>query len=399
MKLLYSLLLLTAFQCSAQHTITIIDADTEQPIQGAVATNENNGWTADETGKIIIPVTGTSVKVNLSVLGYEPVTVTLSRDNTTVKLHRKYNTLSEVEIRAQKIKAGELIYRAAAKVPQNYPIANKPVKGAIYLTLIREDDTLMVVSRPSYYYNRKKKKWAEYELYQSGNDSLIWHKDYASYDEMYNYIIHSKVTPESSLAEHLFSAADGADKMEQVISTFTVGGKKYYDIVLIKNKAWKHTYTVGALLAGYGKNHPNKDKQYVSIYEYIISADNYAVAFSQTMAIESSDENFKELLALKSRDDIRSWLERAEHEKRGYQLWRGIYRFDEKLQDWVPERSFVFDNTAHPGFRGDSLGNYTYIQDIRSDGVIDKMPKQDMYMSIWTDILKGREPENKDTDR
>lgn len=377
------LMLLFSTCVYAQVNITFIDADTREPIPGVIVTHGGGGWTADVEGVLAINEIGDSLKVNTSQVGYEQQSILLNNgEEYTVRLKRKYNTMNEVVIRAQRYSVAELLNMVAAHFPDNYARADKPVAGNMSLYLLGEQDTLLDVGRRVYYYKRTSEYTNNdyYDLYQSGMDRINWRADEASYEEISNNMAEVNIAPQSNMQRLFLGLANNAPAYYTVLSTFTERGREYYDIVLINKFPARVEYDFVLEVAGYGK----QDAEYIALREIILDVENYAVTFMQQVAIESTEEHLKELLQLKNREDIRTWMNEAERQDRKKMLVKQV--FDTIDGKYYPVKALFSDNLMKLAQHEDLEGTYTYIQETKFNGPIQALPSYADDLMLWQDV-------------
>lgn len=377
------ILLLITTCVSAQINVAIADADTRQPIPGVIITTGATGWTADEQGAATINYIKDSVKVRISQVGYEALSVVLQEgEDYTLELKRKYNTMSEVVVRAQRVKVDELLMRVATRFPDNYAPANIPLSAKMNLYLLDERDTLLDVGRKAYYYKHQPsfKDAHYYDLYESGIDHTEWGRNNVPYDVLTNNLLQVNIVPQSNMQQMFLGLANNAAHYYTVLSSFTEGGKKYYDVVLINKVPSRVEYDFVLEVAGYGK----QSSEYVTMREVIVDVENYAVTFMQQISIQSTTAHLQELLQLKKRADIRKWLARAEEQDRKKMLVRQV--FDVEGGRYYPVKAVFADNLMHLAHHKGNPGAYTYIQETNFEGPIQALPSYTDDLALWHEV-------------
>ncbi len=120
-----SLLILSHCISNAQNRILIkgriTDYNSDLPLTAVVIKCNNSVAISDTNGNynILIP---TLSQLKFSALGYldKNVNIDLGKSVYDIQLKRKYFTLSDVEIKANKLNVDSIILKAADNVPLNY---------------------------------------------------------------------------------------------------------------------------------------------------------------------------------------------------------------------------------------------------------------------------------------
>lgn len=391
---LLAYLLLLPFVASAQVTIRVTDADTYMPLQGVVVTIDTLGWLTGANGSVVVYPLNGKTEMQVSLLGYKTEKVAISNSNIAIKLKRQYKTMTDVEIRARALRIDSIVRTVAERIPQNYLPADITVPAKLRLLLLRGKDTVTDAVENIYLHNDKKNTWLDYELYKIKGTEIMYRTHLATYEEVRNYIVHVRMLPQTSFAEGLFNLAEAIKQYHIVMSTFTNNGDKYYDLVFVNKKESKVSYSLLARIMGYGgKNNPNADLRYAGVFELIINTRNMALVHRQSITVATNKDAVAQLLHLKNREAIREWLEEAYKQQKKYVTSRHSFVPAESQQGkWRIYNSYYFDNFQHVAYRGDSIGDYTYVQEYLCDTSAVQLPNNVVPAYTWNELHSNCRP-------
>ncbi|HXS37725.1 MAG TPA: carboxypeptidase-like regulatory domain-containing protein [Flavipsychrobacter sp.] len=352
----------------------ITDYNTGQPLADAVIKVNEEMTTSDSDGYYKIHNNPTGI-LKVSLLGFEDkIENTKSGENIyNISLKRKYYTLSDVQINANKLNVDSIISKAANNVPLNYLPPKNTLKAILKATLYATNDTVLDFSKIIYLEGLRNYSF-HYDIFSSTSDTPTIYKNTLTKELRSNYIYEDDKIIQGSFQKLLKRYIGLKEKGKTVVSTYTDNNIKYYDLVFIDSNA-NIKYSPLLIAFGYSRKMSNMaQKRYIELTEMHVNTITYAVSFYTDLYIEITDTKRVSFLKLKNRIDIENWIDNAIEKDRKYTVDKFSF---EKLNNnyWLLRSVYHFDNLIHPLSRDlNPTKNYTYILQYNITSPVAKPP-------------------------
>lgn len=366
-------LCICAISTTAQQVqVMIIDNDTHRPVRNAsIRINDSCCLCLQDNGVALIETRTLKDKIHLAVAarGYASDTVSLASSPSfyTIKLHRDYDQLEEVEIRRTKLNIDTLLTRVIKAIPSNY-ISSDAVLEFKYATYLHNAaDTQLAAGARVYWQGGRKQDWLKYTRLIKGSDSLRFTTDKLN-NELKGYVTEIISFPDnsfSSLIKHRIPSSN----YRVVISTFYQDSTKFHDLLLIAKSDSKVKYGLKATLLGFGgRNNPNSGKKYITLTELHVNTKTLAVPYMQSLTVESSDKEREEFLQLQDRNKISQWIDKSMVTGKKFSSYKIVFEPSAENMLLAPSYTLYQDKLQHALYKGDSIGDYTYSIEYKNVG-------------------------------